>query len=130
MSVPLEDYALLGDCRGAALVSKQGGIDWWCAPRFDSAACFAALLGTRDHGHFTIAPVGEVRRSTRRYRGETLVLETLLETDTGSIALIECLLFDDDDARPPQLVRVCPKSTTAVKSGCSATSRRRSRTWR
>jgi len=106
MTLPLEDYALLGDCRGSALVSKQGGIDWWCVPRFDSPACFAALLGTREHGHFTIAPVEVVERTSRRYRGETLVLETLFETATGSVALIDCLLFDDDDDRLPQLVRV------------------------
>jgi GH15 family glucan-1,4-alpha-glucosidase len=106
MTVPLEDYALLGDCRGSALVSKHGGLDWWCAPRFDSPACLAALLGTREHGHFTIAPVGRVLRSTQRYRGETLVLETLFETETGSVALIDCLLFEDDDSRRPQLVRV------------------------
>jgi GH15 family glucan-1,4-alpha-glucosidase len=106
MSVPLEDYALLGDCRGAALVSKQGSVDWWCAPRFDSAACLAALLGTREHGHFTIAPASDVLHSTRRYRGDTLVLETVHETATGSVAIVECLLFDDDDSRPPQLVRV------------------------
>ena len=66
MTVPLEDYALLGDCRGSALVSKHGGLDWWCAPRFDSPACLAALLGTREHGHFTIAPVGRVLRSTQQ----------------------------------------------------------------
>jgi GH15 family glucan-1,4-alpha-glucosidase len=114
MLVPLEDYALLGDCRGAALVGKHGGVDWWCAPRFDSPACLAALLGTREHGHFTIAPVGEVRRTDRSYRGETLVLETLLETATGSVALIECLLFDDDDSRPPQLVRVVEGRTGRV----------------
>jgi GH15 family glucan-1,4-alpha-glucosidase len=105
MVVPLEDYALIGDCRGAALVSKHGAIDWWCAPRFDSAACFAALLGTRDHGHWTIAPVTPVRKVTRRYLGETLVLETVVETDTGSYALIECMHFDDD-GHLPQIVRI------------------------
>ncbi|MDB4987275.1 MAG: hypothetical protein JWN04_2453 [Myxococcaceae bacterium] len=105
MAVPLEDYALLGDCRGAALVSKHGAIEWWCAPRFDSAACFAALLGTAEHGHWTIAPKDEVLCTTRRYRGQTMVLETLLETANGSVALIECMLFDDD-SRPTQIVRM------------------------
>ncbi|MDB4972889.1 MAG: glucoamylase [Myxococcaceae bacterium] len=112
MVVPLEDYALIGDCRTAALVSKDGAIDWWCAPRFDSAACFAALLGTRDHGHWTIAPTAEVERCVRSYRGETMVLETLLETATGSVALIECMVFDDD-SRPSQIVRV-----VEGRSGC------------
>jgi GH15 family glucan-1,4-alpha-glucosidase len=105
MVLPIEDYALLGDCRGAALVSKQGSIDWWCAPAFDSAACLAALLGTRDHGHWTIQPQGEVKRVHRKYRGDSLVLETELETATGSLRLIDFMLYDDDE-RPPQLTRI------------------------
>ena len=107
MSAPLEDYALIGDCRTAALVSKHGAMDWWCAPRFDSPACFAALLGSTDNGHWTLAPAPntEVLHITRRYRGESLVLETLVETATGSFALTECMYFDDD-SRPTQIVRV------------------------
>jgi GH15 family glucan-1,4-alpha-glucosidase len=105
-AIPLEDYALLGDCRGAALVNKQGSIDWWCTPRFDSPACFAALLGGPEHGHWTIAPTGEIQSLSRRYREQSLVLETVITTHTGSVVLTECLLFDDDDARAPQLVRV------------------------
>jgi GH15 family glucan-1,4-alpha-glucosidase len=105
-TTPLEDYALLGDCRGAALVSKYGSIDWWCTPRFDSPACFAALLGGRDHGHWTLAPKEEVLDVSRRYRDESLVLETLVTVQTGTVALIECLLFDEDDGRDPRLVRL------------------------
>ncbi|HEX5657535.1 MAG TPA: glycoside hydrolase family 15 protein [Polyangiales bacterium] len=106
MSAPLEDYALLGDCRGAALVGKHGGIDWWCAPAFDSPACMAALLGTREHGHWTIAPREPVRAVRRQYRGDSMVLETDLETASGSVRLIEFMCFGEHDERPPQLTRI------------------------
>ena len=75
MSTPIEDYALIGDCRSAALVSRGGSIDWLCWPRFDSEACFAALLGSRDHGRWLVAPRDEAR-ITRQYRANTLILET------------------------------------------------------
>jgi GH15 family glucan-1,4-alpha-glucosidase len=106
MSAPLEDYALLGDCRGAALVGKNGSVDWWCSPAFDSAACMAALLGTREHGHWTIAPRAEVRALRRRYRGDSLVLETELETDSGALRLIEFMNYSEHDGHPPQLTRI------------------------
>jgi GH15 family glucan-1,4-alpha-glucosidase len=67
----IEDYALIGDCQTAALVGLDGSIDWLCAPRFDSGACFAALLGTSAHGRWLLAPEGEVRRVRRRYREGT-----------------------------------------------------------
>jgi GH15 family glucan-1,4-alpha-glucosidase len=76
MTAPIEDYALIGDCETAALVSKGGSIDWLCWPRFDSAACFAALLGTPDHGRWLIEPSVPGWRVTRRYRDHTLILET------------------------------------------------------
>jgi GH15 family glucan-1,4-alpha-glucosidase len=101
----IEDYALIGDCRSAALVSSTGSIDWFCAPRFDSAACFAALLGSPDHGHWSIAPVERCSRVTRSYRGASLVLETLFETATGSVAVIDCMPLTADSDRP-QIVRV------------------------
>lgn len=85
----IEDYALIGDCHSAALVCKDGAIDWLCLPRFDSSACFAALLGTRQNGLWRIAPAGPVARITRQYRGDTLVLETLFETADGAVALID-----------------------------------------
>ena len=91
MSQPIEDYALIGDCHTAALVGRNGSIDWMCVPRFDSGAAFAALLGSADNGHWQIAPAGPVRHSTRRYRHGTLVLETELETDEGAVRLIDCM---------------------------------------
>jgi GH15 family glucan-1,4-alpha-glucosidase len=87
----IEDYALIGDCRSAALVSRDGSIDWLCTPRFDSPACFAALLGSPENGRWLIAPACEVRSVTRRYRGDSLVLETLFETAHGTVALIDCM---------------------------------------
>ena len=87
----IEDYALIGDCQTAALVGRNGSIDWLCVPRFDSAACFAALLGTPDHGRWIISPTEASPRVTRAYRDETLVLETTFETDTGVVVVIDCM---------------------------------------
>jgi GH15 family glucan-1,4-alpha-glucosidase len=83
VSTPLEDYALIGDCETAALVSRAGSIDWLCWPRFDSDACFAALLGTPEHGRWLIAAVDPAARVSRRYRPDTLILETRIETADG-----------------------------------------------
>jgi len=88
MSTPIEDYALIGDCRTAALVGRDGSIDWLCWPRFDSEACFAALLGSREHGRWLIAPRGDAG-ITRRYRPNTLVLETHFETPDGAATLVD-----------------------------------------
>jgi len=84
----IEDYAMIGDCRTAALVSRDGSIGWFCCPRFDSDACFAALLGSREHGRWSIAPRAEAS-VTRRYRPNTLVLETHFETEEGAATLID-----------------------------------------
>ena len=84
----IEDYALIGDCQTAALVSLEGSIDWLCWPRFDSPACFAALLGGPEHGHWRIAPVGTAQ-VRRRYRPDTLVLETDFETAQGAVTLVD-----------------------------------------
>jgi GH15 family glucan-1,4-alpha-glucosidase len=89
MTLRIEDYALIGDCRTAALVGRDGSIDWLCWPRFDSSACFAALLGTAGNGRWLIAPKSAPVRINRRYRPGTLVLETEFETDTGSAAIID-----------------------------------------
>ena len=88
-STPLEDYALIGDCETAALISRAGSIDWLCWPRFDSAACFAALLGGPDNGRWLIAAVDPDVRVTRRYRGNTLILETRFESPEGAALLID-----------------------------------------
>jgi len=89
MALRIEDYALIGDCRSAALVGRDGSIDWLCWPRFDSPACFAALLGTPEHGRWLIAPTEAPRAVRRRYRPGTLVLETEFETATGRAAVID-----------------------------------------
>ena len=88
MAARIEDYAIIGDCRTAALVSRDGSIDWFCCPRFDSDACFAALLGTREHGRWSIGPRTPAR-ITRRYRPNTLVLETHFETRDGAVTLVD-----------------------------------------
>ena len=91
MSNPIEDYALIGDCHTAALVARNGSIDWLCVPRFDSPACFAALLGNADHGRWRIAPAameGEVA-TTRAYRDHTLILDTVFSTSGGEVVLTD-----------------------------------------
>jgi GH15 family glucan-1,4-alpha-glucosidase len=85
----IEDYALIGDCRTAALVSKAGSIDWLCWPRFDSPACFAALLGSPDNGRWRITPSHSPAKISRHYWPGTMILETLFETPSGSVALID-----------------------------------------
>jgi GH15 family glucan-1,4-alpha-glucosidase len=89
MSTPLEDYALIGDCETAALVSRQGSIDWLCWPRFDSHACFAALLGGAEHGRWLIEPVNERARRRHAYRDNTLILETEIEDADGAVTVID-----------------------------------------
>ena len=89
MSCRIEDYGLIGDCETAALVGRDGSIDWLCWPAFDSDACFAALLGTRKHGRWLIAPAEEITKTSRRYWGDTLILETRFETADGVVALID-----------------------------------------
>ncbi len=103
MSAPIEDYAIIGDTEAAALVRRDGSIDWLCLPRFDSPACFAALLGGDEHGHWTVAPAGEVLRTTRSYRGPTLVLETVHETTEGEVAVIDFMIPRNG---APDLVRI------------------------
>jgi GH15 family glucan-1,4-alpha-glucosidase len=85
----IEDYAVIGNCETMALVARDGSIDWLCAPRFDSAACFAALLGDPSHGRWLIAPRDEVTLVTRQYRGDTLILETVFETAAGAVSIID-----------------------------------------
>jgi GH15 family glucan-1,4-alpha-glucosidase len=91
MAQRIEDYALIGDTQTAALVGRDGSIDWLCVPRFDSGAVFAALLGNRDNGRWQITPAGGHRRTTRRYVDDTLVLETTFHTDEGVVRLTDCM---------------------------------------
>jgi GH15 family glucan-1,4-alpha-glucosidase len=99
----IEDYALIGDCESAALVSSGGSIDWLCAPRFDSPACFAALVGTEEHGRFVVAPKDAAAKIRRRYRDNTLILETRFETREGAVTLID---FMPPRTRCADLVRI------------------------
>jgi GH15 family glucan-1,4-alpha-glucosidase len=103
MPLRIEEYGLIGDTQAAALVGRDGSIDWLCLPRFDSPACFAALLGTPDHGRWLIAPRDPVTRSSRRYVGHSLVLATEFETATGTIRVIDCM---PPRGSEPDLVRV------------------------
>ena len=98
MPLRIEDYALIGDCQTAALVGRDGSIDWLCWPRFDSRACLAALLGHADHGRWRIAPRDGNARVQRRYRDDTLVLDTEFETDTGSVRVTDFMPLRDNGA--------------------------------
>lgn len=111
MSLAIEDYALIGDCHTAALVSNRGAIDWLCLPHFDSAACFAALVGSEGNGHWTIAPATPVRRVRRRYREGTLILETEFETDEGTVVLVD---FMTPRNSTPDLIRIVIGKTGRV----------------
>jgi GH15 family glucan-1,4-alpha-glucosidase len=91
MGLPIGGYALIGDTQTAALVGLDGSIDWLCLPRFDSGACFAALLGTPAHGRWQMAPEQAVRAVRRRYRGDTLILETEIETESGVVRLVDLM---------------------------------------
>ena len=103
MALPIEDYALIGDTQTAALVGMDGSIDWLCLPRFDSAACFAALLGTRDNGRWRLAPVGAERATRRRYLDRSLVLQTEWETSGGVVRVTD---FMPPRTDLPDLIRV------------------------
>ena len=103
MSTRIEDYALIGDCLTSALVGKDGSVDWLCVPRFDSPACFAALLGDEGNGRWRVAPKGVATSTTRRYRGDTLILETEIEVAEGVVRLIDFMPPRDE---APDLIRI------------------------
>lgn len=115
MALRIEDYALIGDCQTAALVGTDGSIDWLCLPRFDSDACFAALLGTPDHGRWQVAPSVPVRSARRAYRGDTLVLDTEFETDGGAVRVTD---FMPIRGKAPDVVRIVEglRGTVPVRS--------------
>jgi GH15 family glucan-1,4-alpha-glucosidase len=105
MSSGIEDYALVGDCETAALVGRDGSIDWLCWPRFDSGACFAAILGTPEHGRWKIAPASPVKHTMRRYRKSSLILETDFETAQGAVTLIDFMPLREKQSDLVRLVR-------------------------
>jgi GH15 family glucan-1,4-alpha-glucosidase len=102
--VLLEDYGLIGDLQTAALVGRNGAVEWLCLPRFDSASCFSALVGDDRHGRWLVAPAVEVRAVARRYRPGTLVLETDFETEVGAVRVVDFMPLRRDG--PPQLMRI------------------------
>jgi GH15 family glucan-1,4-alpha-glucosidase len=123
----IEDYAIVGDMQSVALVSADGSVDWLCLPRFDSEACFAALLGTQDHGYWRIAPKDELEGSgrsaaSRRYDGDTLILQTRWET-AGGVAEVTDFMPPREDGEPPALIRVVRGVSGTVDMGVRLTLR-------
>jgi GH15 family glucan-1,4-alpha-glucosidase len=108
----IEDYGLIGDLRSAALVGRNGSIDWLCLPRFDSPSCFTALLGDESHGRWLVAPAGEVVGTSRRYRPGTLVLETDFETTEGTVRVTD--FMPRRGGRAPQVMRIVDGLTGRV----------------
>ena len=104
MALRIEDYALIGDVRSAALVGRDGSIDWLCWPRFDSGACFAALLGTPEQGRWRIAPADPAPQVTRHYRDGSLVLQTVFHAADGEVAVTDCMPQCNEPG-PPRLLR-------------------------
>src|SRR5438552_13543379 len=99
----IEDYAFLSDTQTAALVSRDGCVDWLCFPRFDSGACFASLLGGRENGHWRFWPKEKIDNTSRRYRGDALILETEIETKSGAVRLID---FMPPRGENPDIIRI------------------------
>jgi len=125
MSCRIEDYALIGDCEAAALVGRDGSIDWLCWPRFDSDACFAALLGSSDNGRWRIAPCDEGVRVTRRYRPNTLILETRFESRDGAATLIDFMPIRAGNSSVVRIVvgergRITMRSEVVLRFGYGA----------
>ena len=122
MSAMIEDYALIGDMQSAALISRDGSVDWLCLPRFDSPACFAALLGDGQHGYWRITPSGAGRgvgagfQASRRYQGDTLILETDWTTPTGTVRVTD--FMPPRDGRTPVLVRNVQGLSGSVEMDC------------
>jgi GH15 family glucan-1,4-alpha-glucosidase len=112
----IEDYAIIGDMQSAALVGRDGSVDWLCLPRFDSPACFAGLLGDDRNGHWRIAPAAGTGQATRRYQGETLILETQWQTATGTARVIDFMPRREHEW--PVLVRIVEGVSGTVELDC------------
>ena len=132
MALRLEDYAIVGDRQTAALVGKDGSIDWLCFPCFDSDACFAALLGGPEHGRWILGPALPARGVTRAYRGETLVLDTEFRcgASRSSGGKRRRALSSSGCSRFATTSGCSLKNTILPRAGSWATSHRRSPTWR
>ena len=99
MNAPIEDYGIIGNSQTAALVGRNGSIDWLCLPRFDTEAVFAALLGETQNGRWLIAPIDPAKKNRRSYRGETGILETRVETASGSVTIIDFMPLPETDGQ-------------------------------
>src|SRR5215469_9288783 len=106
MSRPIEDYGIIGNTYAAALVSREGSIDWLCLPRFDSESVFAALLGEPNHGRWLISPVDPLVRVSRCYRGETGILETHFETPEGNTKIVDFMALSEEGEDQVDLIRL------------------------
>ena len=114
MSLRIEDYALIGDNHGAALVGRDGSIDWLCLPRFDSGASFAALLGDPANGRWLICPAAPPLRVERSYRDGTLILETRFVCEAGEVTLTDCMLLESPRPRLVRMAR-CGRGSVAMR---------------
>src|SRR5262245_41693641 len=106
MAAPLEHYGLIGDTTTVALVSRSGSIDWLCLPRIDSPACFAQLLGTNQHGYWSIRPATAALSVDQHYRPDTLILETDLSCDSGRVRVTDFMISITPDHREHDVIRI------------------------
>jgi GH15 family glucan-1,4-alpha-glucosidase len=120
MGAAIEDYGIIGDCETAALVGRNGSIDWLCWPRFDSDACFAGLLGTPENGRWLLAPTSAIKNTSRRYRDHTLILETRFETADGDVTVIDFMPLRSGHS---DLVRIVRGESGQVRMGMELTIR-------
>jgi GH15 family glucan-1,4-alpha-glucosidase len=118
VALNIEDYALIGDCETAALVGKDGSIDWLCWPDFSSPACFSALVGTKRNGRWLLAPKGDCIKVTRRYREHTLILETRFETATGTLLVTDFMPVRETHSDVVRIVRCLEGSVDVQMELC------------